>query len=93
MECPKCSGGSYLIHEELVKVLDAVDPVKILIKSIFQCRACSDQFSRLFYDLLESRKRPEMQPMNRYQQSYSQGYQSTEQSSEEKTVQDGLKFF
>ncbi|MFH1364855.1 MAG: hypothetical protein ABIH52_04355 [Candidatus Aenigmatarchaeota archaeon] len=96
MECPKCGGGSYLAEEELVQVLEGADPVKILIKSIFQCRACSDRFSRLFYDLLESRKRPDMphMPYQNYSQYPQTQYQQpqTEDVSEEEAAE-SLKFF
>ena len=89
MECPKCGGGSYLAEEELVKVVESPDPVKIIIKSVYQCRACSERFSRLFYDLLDSRKRPEHHCQQQYQQAQ---YQQPVQKQDTEPAE-GLKFF
>lgn len=91
MECPKCSGGSYLVEEDLVKVLESPDPIKILIKATYQCRACSDRFTRLFYDLLESRRRPDVQYDQ--QPQYQQSTQYQQQAKQEDAAAEGLKFF
>ena len=75
VECPKCGGGSFLAEEELVKVLENTDPVKVLIKSIYQCRACAERFSRLVSDSLDARKKqaetPAPQATAAPQSSYS----------------------
>ncbi len=60
MECPKCGGGAYLAEEELVKVLENTDPIKIIAKATFVCKACSERFSRLVCDTLEGRKKDEV---------------------------------
>ncbi len=80
MDCPKCGGGAYLLEEELVKILENTEPIKILLKAVYQCRACSEKFSRLVYDNLEARKKQE----------------STEAPKHEKTEPvpvEGLRFF
>ena len=75
VECPKCGGGSFLAEEELVKVLENTDPVKVLIKSIYQCRACSERFSRLVSDSLDARRKQAEAPApvqyTRQESSYS----------------------
>jgi len=95
MECPKCAGGSYLVDEDLIQILEKAEPVKMLIKATYQCRACSDRFTRLYYDLLEARKKPEMHYMQapqQYQQQYQNQYQQPQQESEDEPPT-GLKFF
>lgn len=57
MNCPKCAGGAFLAEEDLVKVMDNVQPMKLLIKQTFTCRACSEKFSRIVWDDFESRKK------------------------------------
>ena len=88
MECPKCGGGAYLSEEELVQILSETDPVKILIKAVYVCRACSERFSRLVYDDLSSRKREPAQ---------TQRVQQTQEHMQIETVKDepaeSLKFF
>ena len=58
-ECPKCGGGAFLSEEELVKVLENSEPMKIVAKATYQCRACSERFSRLVCDNLNARKKEE----------------------------------
>ena len=55
MECPKCGGGAFLSEEELIKILDGT-PTQILIKNVYQCRACMEKFSRLVSDSMEARR-------------------------------------
>lgn len=87
MECPKCGGGTYLIEEELVQVLEGSRPLKAVIKATMACRACAEKCSRLFVDTLENRKAPQSAPPDRYAQN-------TRAVSEFKDEpQDGLKFF
>jgi len=56
MECPKCGGGAFLSEEEMVKILEGADPMQILIKNIYQCRACAERFSRLVSDNISARR-------------------------------------
>lgn len=98
MECPKCGGGTYLIDEELIKVLDNTDPMKIMFKAIFTCRACSERFSRIYYDDLGARKKPPEVRQYPYQGQPNQQYEqvrpvdTTEPKSEDEAAE-GLKFF
>ena len=57
MNCPKCGGGAFLADEDLVKVMDNMQPMKLLVKQTFTCRACTERFSRIVWDDFESRKR------------------------------------
>jgi hypothetical protein len=100
MECPKCGGGSFLSEEELVKVLEGSDPLTILLRSIYSCRACGERFSRLVFDDLNNRKKPpELAPYpqppqaQQYQsQPAPNPYQYQKGKSEEEAAE-GLKFF
>ena len=66
-QCPKCGGGAYLVDEEFVKVLENTEPMKIVIRAIYQCRSCSDRFSRIMHDLLEARrKQDDSSPYQQY---------------------------
>lgn len=56
-ECPKCGGGAFLSEEELVRIMENTAPMKVVAKATFQCRACSERFSRLVCDDLDARKR------------------------------------
>lgn len=56
MQCPKCSGEAWLAEEELVQVLNS-EPQKVVVKAIYQCKSCSEKFSRIVYDILDSRVR------------------------------------
>ena len=61
MFCPKCSGGGFLVDEELVKILDersAARELRAILKATYVCRACSERFSRLHVDDLSKRKKP-----------------------------------
>ena len=97
MECPKCGGGAYLAEEELVQVLENTEPLKILIKAKYQCRACSETFSRIVYDDMNARKKADEQhPMAPYpMQSQQQGYNkpSIVRTSDEDEAAESLKFF
>lgn len=100
MECPKCGGGSYLADEELIKVLENTDPMKIMFKAIFSCRACSEKFSRIFYDDLGSRKKPpEIRPFPYQGQQPQQSQQQYEpvrpvdSGVSEDEAAEGLRFF
>ncbi len=88
-ECPKCGGGAFLSEEELIKVLESTEPMKIIVKATYQCRACSERFSRLVNDMLDARKKPEEVPVAYGSAVHSQpgSDMSTDQAAE------GLKFF
>jgi hypothetical protein len=83
MECPKCSGGAYLSEEEFVKVLENSEPLKVVIKALYVCKACSERFSRLVYDNLEARLKTG---------ETSSASSITSASSTDKAAE-GLKFF
>lgn len=98
MECPKCGGGTYLIDEELIQVLENTDPMKIMFKAIFSCRACNERFSRIFYDDLGARKKPPEVRQYPYQGQAGQGQQyepvrPAEAKKEEDDPAEGLRFF
>ena len=57
MNCPKCDGGAFLADEDLVKVMENIQPMKLLIKQTFTCRACTERFSRIVWDDFESRRK------------------------------------
>jgi phage terminase large subunit GpA-like protein len=57
MQCPKCGGEAYLVDEELVQVLENIDPPKIIAKAIYQCRSCSERFTRLVTESLDAKKK------------------------------------
>lgn len=85
MECPKCSGGSYLAEEELVKVLEGTEPLRIIARAVFVCRACSERFSRLIVDSLEARKKEDVLG--------SSGAPAGTASTTATDAAEGLKFF
>ena len=97
MECPKCSGGSFLTDEELVKVIEGTEPQRIVLKAIYTCRACQEKFSRLVWDELGPHRRhlqstpgtyqPVQQAPNPYQ------YQQAQPAKQEEEAVEGLKFF
>ena len=61
-ECPKCGGGAFLSEEDLIKILENTEPIKIVIKAVYQCRACAEKFSRLVHDTLDARKKDNSSP-------------------------------
>lgn len=103
MNCPKCSGGSFLSEEELVKVMDG-EPARLLLKAVFTCRSCSERFTRLVWDDLGHHRRVQAghQPQQGYEQQHSQQqyqqpapYQSApaQQGKTEEEAAEGLRFF
>ncbi len=62
MNCPKCGGEAYLVEEEFVKVLENMDPPKIVAKAVYQCKSCGDRFSRLVYEDLSTKRKEEHHP-------------------------------
>lgn len=100
MECPKCGGGAYLAEEDLIQVLESADPVKLMLKATYQCRACSERFTRVLYDDITARKKEdELRPVpSPYSMSGQQSYSEPEQSSivrtsDEDEAAESLKFF
>jgi hypothetical protein len=95
MECPKCSGGSFLSDEELVKVVEGTEPQRILLKAIYTCRACQEKFSRLVWDELgPHRRHVQQQPV--YQPGMQPGPYQPQQPQQQKTedeAAEGLRFF
>ncbi len=101
MQCPKCSGGTFLSDEELVKVMEGPEPHRILIKAMHTCMSCQERFSRLVWDELGPHRRHAPQGQAPYQQPqqpsqpnpYQQYQQPQQQQRQEEPVVDGLKFF
>jgi hypothetical protein len=98
MECPKCSGGSFLSDEELVKVVEGTEPQRILLKAIYTCRACQEKFSRLVWDDLGPHRRHVQQQHPQYYQPGMQQpgpyqYQQPQQQKSEEEAAEGLRFF
>ena len=56
MNCPKCGGEAYLVDEEFVRVIENVEPMKVVAKDIYQCRSCNERFSRLMVENLDAKK-------------------------------------
>jgi len=93
MQCPKCGGEAYLVDEELVQVLENVDPPKIIAKAIYQCRSCGERFTRLVSeDLNAKRKEPEGQATGQQQSGYSSENLGTVSPDTKERI-DQLKFF
>ena len=59
IQCPKCNGEAYLVDEELVRVVENTDPMKVIAKAVYQCRACGERFSRLVIENIDARKTQE----------------------------------
>jgi hypothetical protein len=103
MECPKCSGGAYLSEEDLIQVLENTEPVKLMIKATYTCRACSERFTRIIYDDINARKKQpdSMAPPSPYQTQQQQNYQQqsynqpsiVRTNDEEDDAAENLKFF
>jgi hypothetical protein len=97
MECPKCGGGAYLAEEDLIQVLESTDPVKLMLRATYQCRACSERFTRVIYDDITARKKemgsgsPPVPSPYAGSESDAQGYPS--KTNDEGNAAEGLKFF
>jgi len=57
MMCPKCGGGAFLADEDLIRVTENTEPLKVMIKQTFTCRACGERFSRIVWDDMDARKK------------------------------------
>ena len=47
MKCPRCGGESYVLDEEFVHMAEKISPPKLIIKSTFVCKSCSEKFTRV----------------------------------------------
>ena len=56
MQCPKCGAEAYLVDEELVRIIENTDPMKVVAKAVYQCRSCGERFSRLVIENIDARK-------------------------------------
>ena len=91
MECPKCGGGGFLSEEELVKVLEERSferNLRAILKATYQCRACSEKFSRLFIEDLARRKRPKETPP-----SQLGAVVAPQAASQQSDIPESIKFF
>jgi hypothetical protein len=97
MQCPKCNGEAYLVDEELIKVIENTDPMKVVAKAIYQCRACGERFSRLVIENIDARKAQQQQqsrPESVYSgQTYGTSRPSPMPANPEGEPIDQLKFF
>jgi transposase-like protein len=57
--CPKCGAEAYLSEEEMAGMVENSDPPKVGIKQIFRCKSCGEKFSRIVFENLEGKKKPE----------------------------------
>lgn len=57
MNCPKCDGGAYVSEEEVVNVLDNAAPAKVILKVTYICKSCSERFSRVLFEEVDTKKR------------------------------------
>ena len=62
MNCPKCSGGSYVSDEEVVKVLESITPIKVILKVTYVCRSCGERFSRVFSEDVQAKRKEDRSP-------------------------------
>lgn len=97
MQCPKCNGEAYLVEEELVKIIENTDPMKIVAKAIYQCRACGERFSRLVIESIDAKRAQQQhsRPEGIYSgQTYGSDLRSPPQpANPEGEAIDQLKFF
>ena len=59
MDCPKCGGGTYIVDEEFVKVIENTEPMKVVAKATYQCRSCNERFTRLIVENLDAKRKEE----------------------------------
>ncbi len=55
--CPKCNSRAYISDEEVVKVLENTDPVKIILRITYVCRSCGERFTRVVTENVKARKK------------------------------------
>ncbi len=60
MECPKCSGVSYMAEEEFLQVLET-EPVKVVTKGVYVCKLCTDRFTRIHVEDIHAKRKVEVQ--------------------------------
>ena len=67
MFCPKCNGGTFISDEDVVKVLETTQPIRLVLKTTFVCRSCSEKFSRVVVEDIEAKRQmPQQQPAPGY---------------------------
>jgi len=95
MQCPKCGGEAYLVDEELVQVLENVDPPKIIAKAIYMCRSCGERFTRLVSESLDAKRKEEPGPESPRQSGYAgEGIGTVSQDTQDRIEKlDKLRFF
>lgn len=59
VRCPKCNGGTYISDEEVVKILENTDPIKVILRITYICRSCGERFTRVVAQDVDARKRKE----------------------------------
>lgn len=57
VRCPKCSGGAYVSDEEVVKVLENTEPVKVILRITYVCRSCGERFTRVVSEDVDAKKK------------------------------------
>jgi hypothetical protein len=67
MFCPKCNGGTFIVEEDVIKVLETTTPIKLVLKTTYMCRSCNEKFSRVGVEDIEAKR----------QQPQTQGYQTS----------------
>ncbi len=57
VKCPKCNGGAYVSDEEVVKVLENVEPVKVVLRITYICRSCGERFTRVVVENVDAKRK------------------------------------
>ena len=57
--CPKCQGAVYWADEELVKVIENVEPVLVVTKCTYVCKSCTDRFTRIHVEEASAKRKSE----------------------------------
>lgn len=92
MFCPKCGGGTYIVEEELVKILEGTKPLQAVIKIAYACRACAERFSRIIHENLEEKKR-DLSGVSPQATQYQGAPVSTSSAAPREENTEGLRFF
>lgn len=74
MECPKCSGVSYMAEEEFLQVLDT-EPVKVVTKGVYVCKLCTDRFTRIHVEDIQAKRKSEEKSVQPSAKDYRQARQ------------------
>ena len=57
IRCPKCNGGAYVSDEEVVKVLENTEPVKVILRITYVCRSCGERFTRVVSEDVDAKRK------------------------------------